>query len=125
MKEGKVDQDLSLGDTLQYVVGWLIQSSANKALILVNYSIAMYFPLKKHYESTSSSHYWYLSIGSMLDHKVATAAPTIAKDTIPIAGIEADICPKCFFASTYASVGLLLKVSMTNVLRDDSSKPPC
>lgn len=50
-----------------------------------------------------------------------TAAPTTAKDTMPEAGMAAAFSPKCFIASTYASVGLLLSVSTTKVLRDASS----
>ena len=59
-------------------------------------------------------------IGDTADQVQATTAPITAKDIIPAAGIVAADGPKCFWANTYASVGLLLNVSITSALLDDS-----
>ena len=67
------------------------------------------------------SHY-FLAISHLgSDHMDATAAPTIARLTIPAPGTDAAVASKCRRVSTYATVGDLDSTSITNVRFDRSS----
>lgn len=56
----------------------------------------------------------------MDDHNEATNAPITANETIAAAGMTALCESKCFLANTYAKVGDLLNVSITNARLDFS-----
>merc|ERR1719329_1363512 len=63
------------------------------------------------------------SRGTSRRQAIATPAPTAASHTIDAAGAAATPGPKCFEASTYASVGDLTMVSMVTVRAARSPTP--